>query len=180
MGKRRFFQIFRSPFWICILAFLLTLFVLSVSKAVNDSRIHKKMLEEAAAASRESDGAKNEAVLFGVPGYVGSSRVYAEYPGEGRVRICGANDTDSIQWKRIAEFTLSPGKYTFTGLEHIPPETLELQLDYKGEDGYIWFFQRDGDITFELDRERDAEMYVRVFPGASVDAIARPAVYKDE
>ena len=137
------------------------------------------MLEGAAATARTTDGAENRVVMLGDSGFVDFSPVYLKYLEGGQIRISGANSTDRHRWKKIARITLPPGTYTFTGLK-AAPKTVELQLDYSGEDGHVWLSQWNEDITFELDEERDVELHVKVYAGVTVDAIARPAIYKDE
>ena len=118
--------------------------------------------------------------MYGNSGYIGHSDFYLRYLNGGYINILGTNRSDTYQWKKISDFSLMPGTYSFTGLTGVDPETVELQLDYPEDEGYRWLFQWNSDIQFTIEERKEIELYIRAFPGATVNVNAMPAVYRDE
>ena len=118
--------------------------------------------------------------MYGNSGFVGNSRIYVHYLSDGYISISGYSRSENYQWKKISDFILKPGTYSFTGLSGVDPETVQLQLDYPEGDSFKWYFLWNEDIQFTIDETKEVELYIRVFPGVSVNTVARPAVYRDE
>lgn len=163
-----------------IVSFFITVLLLFTGRTAMREIRRNSMMAASIASSREEDGAVNHVVMYGDSGYVGHSGIYVKYLKEGNIRISGSSNSENYQWKKIADFSLSPGKYTFSGLTDAEPETVQLQLDYPEGSSYCWHFIWNSDIQFTIDEVKEVELYVRAFPGVSVDIIARPAVYRDE
>lgn len=139
------------------------------------------MLKGANASYRLSDFAQNLLIMDGDSGYVGTTKVYVKYLQDGVIQINGSNITDEYQWKRIAEFWIDSGSYTFTGLLEGKTDEIELQLDYRNNDdtSYEWFFLSTEDIHIDVNEAKRVEVFVRVGPNIEVNLLARPALYKD-
>ena len=165
---------------VLIISLVLTTLLIIAGKATVMEIRKNEMIEGSKASSRLTDGSVNEVIMLGDSGFVGSSGVFAKYLKDGYISITGLNCTENYQWKKLSDFNLSPGTYTFTGLSDVDPESVQLQLDYPESQSYKWYFLWDEDIQFTIEEAKEAELYVRVFPGASVDVVARPAVYRDE
>ena len=149
---------------------LLTIVLLYSGKYVIQEARKSAMLTASKASFRSIDGAINQVVMYGSSGYIGHSDI----------NIQGNNRSDTYQWKKIANFSLMPGTYSFTGLTGVDPETVELQLDYPEGEGYRWLFQWNSDIQFTIVERKEIELYIRAFPGATVNVNAMPAVYRDK
>ena len=86
-----------------------------------------------------------------------------------------------VQWKKIAELSLEPGDYTFTGLKNSTLDSISLRLNLQNSEGEVKnYWQYNEDIQFLIVDSCKAELYVRINPFAVVETVARPAVYRDE
>lgn len=168
---------------------ILTIFLASLIIAIaflyiiNDIHIHvihQQMVQYSRASSR-ADGAGNRVVMLGTPGYLGESSVRLSYLKDGYIRLSGDNPNESNGWKLLAEFSLEPGTYTLTGLSGQHENTVALQLHIEDSTGfYRYFYQYDEDVMFTVEREVEAVLHARVYPGiGEIDVVVRPAVYKE-
>ena len=162
-------------------SFMITLGALYVGNLAIKEHTYKRMLQYSIETTRE-DGASNRVIMNGVSGFVGRTNVGISYMNGGKIRLNGANYDEIDGWQRISEFTLEPGRYTFTGMKGQGENTIALQLDIMGESGIKYsYYQFNDDVYFLTEKPTDVALYIRVFPAiGKVDVIARPAVYKDE
>lgn len=160
---------------------IVSLSILAAGNQVIKSVIHKRMISYASASARESDGAQNLVVMDGRSGYMGSSTIQLKYLEDGYISISGINTDETGQWKQIAEFDLDPGTYTLTGLKESSKEVVALRLHLEDSSSAVTdYWQFDEDVQFTVVDRCKAILSVRVNQHAEVDAIARPAVYRDE
>lgn len=169
-----------SRYCIFIVSFLLTLSILFIGKIITSEVIRSFMEKGREASFRVTDGAQNLVLMKGASCYIRFSHVYLKYDYDGYIIVSGRNDTENYQWEKIADLDLLPGTYTFTGLSIDTDDVIDLQLDYREGDSFVWFFQTNDDIHFTIEEEKKAEIYVRVHPYAEVNVVARPAIYKDD
>lgn len=139
------------------------------------------MVQYSIASARE-DGEPNRVVMNGRPGYLGYSSVHLSYLKDGWISLAGDNIEESNGWKLLSTFTLETGTYTLTGMKGQDENTIALQLHIEDDTGfYRYIYQYDEDVSFTIERQVDAALHVRVYPGAEgIDVNARPAVYRDE
>ncbi len=155
--------------------------LLYIGDGINKHILHKKMVAYSIASARE-DGTANRVIMNGKPGYIGYSAVYLTYLEDGWIRLSGDNVEENNSWKLISSFELEPGTYTFTGMTGIGKETVALQLRIEDDTGSCHYhYQYDSDVFFDVERQADVTLRVRVYPNVEdVDILARPAVYRDE
>ncbi len=164
-----------------IASLIVSLSLLAAGNQVIKTVIHKRMVSYAIASSRESDGAENLVVMDGRSGFVGSSRIQLKYLEHGYISVNGINTEETGQWKQIAVFYLDPGKYTLTGLKESSQDVVALRLHLKDSEGAVTnYWQFDEDVQFKVAERCKAILSIRVNQYAEVDAIAQPAVYRDE
>lgn len=168
-----------------IIIFWITLIISSIVLAAGNEAIkyyyRRKMTAYAVASMRESDGAVNLVILDGRPWRIGSSSIHLKYLKDGYVKVEGTNNHKSGQWNQIAEFDLDPGTYTFTGMTNSSLEVVALRLSLKNPSGAITnYWQCDKNVVFSIEEPCEAKLHIRVYSGATVNIICRPAVYKDE
>lgn len=164
-----------------VISLIISLSLLAFGNQVYKAVIRKRMILYALSSSRESDGAENLVIMDGRSGYVGSSTIQLKFLDSGYISISGINSDETGQWKQIAEFELEPGTYTLTGLEGSSLAVVAMRLHLEDSEGVVKnYWQYDGDIQFYITNICKATLSVRVNQYAKVDAIARPAVYKDE
>ncbi len=119
-------------------------------------------------------------IMDGNSGYIGISSVYLKYLDDGYIQIRGKNETNEPRWKLLCEFGLNAGVYTITGL--FVPEDDTVQLRVAKVDGatvttLAW--QYNSDERFVLNESTIVRLHIVVYPGADIDTIARPAIYKE-
>ena len=149
--------------------------------AVAKDILHQRMAQYSIASARE-DGAPNRVVMNGKPGYLGYSSVLLSYLNDGWISLVGDNVEESNGWKLLSTFTLEPGTYTLAGMKGQDEKTIALQLHIEDEtDFYKYFYEYDEDVRFSIERQSEAALHVRVYPGVEgINVKARPAVYKDD
>ena len=174
-NKKRKFVIFS-------ISLIITLAVFYISDGIHKYVIHQRMIAYSIASSRKSDGAANRVVLNGQSGYLGYSSVYLKYLQNGWISLKGDNIAEGNGWKVLSNFALEPGLYTLTGMRDVKDKTVALQLYIVGDTGsYRYIYQNDKDISFKVERPSKAVLHVRVYPKVEkLDAIVRPAVYRDD
>ena len=137
---------------------------------------HQHMVRLAALYDRED--AKNLLVLNGESGYAGDTEVYVQSLDDGSIHISGTSDK-RISWWRLAEITLEPGTYIFTGLSGVEENTVGLELEVNGKR-----FTEDvgpvDEVEFVIEGTTELRAYVVVYDGCDCDVVARPAIYKEE
>lgn len=140
------------------------------------------MVLYSASTTRESDNAPNRVIMIGSQGYLGYSSVRLQYLEDGWISLVGDNVEESNGWKLISKFILEPGSYTLKGLEGMTANTIALQLRVEDNTGYYhYYYQYNEDVSFNIERQVDATLHVRVYPEVEgIDVKARPAVYRDE
>ena len=141
---------------------------------------HIRMTQLASLFDR-ADGTKNILVLNAEPGYVGESDVYVSYSTDGSIRISGSSET--VGYKLIGRITLDPGDYTFTGFTGVTQNTIGIYLEKFNGDGFYRFTPDLGPTEsthFTLLESERVRVYVKVYPGASGEYTARPAIYREE
>lgn len=75
---------------------------------------------------------------------------------------------------------MKKGTCTLTGLSGQQKDSVELQLGVETDtESLSYFRQYDEDVTFYIDQERQARLYLRVYPYAEIDTLARPAIYME-
>ncbi len=163
-------------------SFLITLSLLILTQFINDQRTRDKMLEGAIVSSRMTDGARNLFVLNGRSGYIGLSSVRAEFLSDGFVRVYGINRTNRIQWKKLSTVQLDPGEYSLDGLSYNQDEVIKLQLNYSGGEGErtVWHYHWDREVIFFVEEEKNADLYIMVYPNMEIDELIRPTLYYNE
>ena len=167
---------------IFLISMLATLVFLFVSSGIHRAILHKRMVKYAKASARKTDGAENCVIMDGKSGFIGASHVYVKYLEDGYMKIFGDNTDDSSEWKLVSEWTMDEGRYTLSGLSGFEEKTLELQLSVWNEerDEYDYYCQFDDEVSFEIIEKEKVRLFLRVYPEVTgIDAIARPAVYKD-
>lgn len=136
---------------------------------------HQKMVRLAAIYDRE-DGTKNLLVLNGKNGFAWNTDVYVEYLNDGSLHIKGSSDKRS--WWLIAELTLEPGVYSFSGLSGVDKDTVGLTLETNNQR-----FMPDvgpvDEVRFTLEETTKLMVYVSVYDGCNCDVIATPVIYKE-
>lgn len=108
--------------------------------------------------------------------------MHLSYLKDGWISLVGDNVEESSGWKLLTAFTLEPGTYTLTGMKGQDENTIALQLHIENDTGfYRYIYQYDDDVSFTIERAVDAALHVRVYPETEgINAMARPAVYRDE
>lgn len=166
---------------IVLLSFFLTIVMLSVGKMVYKESLRQRMIDAARLSYRIKDGAPNLIILDGISGYVSDTNIYLKYFCDGSISIKGNNTSEDSKWKIISSLKLEPGKYTLTGLHGLAENSIQLQLtmiDQQGNKSYCCQF--DNDETFEINKQIECQLYIRVFPYTAADTVARPALYRDD
>ena len=173
-------SIYRRLILITVISFIIAVLLLASGRSIIKQVRKNRMIAASYASSRIIDGVPNEVLMYGNSGFVGNSRIYVHYLSDGYISISGYSRSENYQWKKISDFILKPGTYSFTGLSGVDPETVQLQLDYPEGDSFKWYFLWNEDIQFTIDETKEVELFIRVVPGVSVNTVARPAVYRDE
>ena len=164
------------------ISFICSLIILIIGNTIWNISVHQKMISYSNRSFRDSDHAMNQIVLNGRAGYVGETNVYVKYLEDGFIHVSGDNSEDNRGWKLISELQLLPGTYTLTGLKGVPMNTVAIQLYYIDDTGFSRFvYQWEEDVVFRVDKISRADVHIYVNPSSGyVDAVARPALYKDE
>lgn len=158
---------------------VLTTVIVSFGFAYQGLKWQKR--ERLAALHNREDGAANLLVLNGEDGYVGESKVYVSYRDDGGIDVSGSSD--SIGYLLIGKPTLESGSYTLTGFSGVEPDTLGIYLEKNVDEKYIRFTPDLGPVdtvSFILDKTEKVRAYIKTYPGAEVDFIAYPVIYKEE
>jgi hypothetical protein len=164
-----------------VTSLIVSLSMLAIGNQIYKAVIKQRMISCVLASARESDGAENLVIMDGRSGNVGSSSIQLKYLDSGYISIIGKNIDDTGQWKQIAEFVLEPGTYTLTGLEGSSQTIVAIRLHLEDSEGAVAnYWQYDEDIQFSITNTSKATLSIRVNQHAEVNAVARPAVYKDE
>lgn len=139
------------------------------------------MLQYSIDTTRE-DGASNYVIMNGVTGFIGRTNVKLSYMRNGCIILRGSNNYDIDGWQRISEFSLEPGKYTFSGIKEQSKNSVALQLVLEETTGAkCSYYQYDDDVALQIKNTVQASLYIRVYPSVGkVNMILQPAVYKDE
>jgi len=164
-----------------VTSLIVSLSILAIGNQIYKAVIKQRMISYALASARESDGAENLVIMDGRSGNVGSSTIQLKYLDDGYISIKGENLDDTGQWKQISEIELDPGRYTLTGLKNSSQTIVAIRLHLEDSEGTVAnYWQYDEDIQFSIINTCKAMLSIRVNQYAEVDAIARPAVYKDD
>lgn len=137
--------------------------------------------ERLAALHNREDGAANLLVLNGEDGYVGESEVYVSYRDDGGIDVSGSSE--SVGYLLIGDPTLEPGKYILTGFSGAESDTIGIYLEKKDDGKYVRFTSNLGPIdtvSFTMEKTERIRVYIKTYPGAEVDFIAYPVIYKEE
>lgn len=145
--------------------------------------IYSRMKQFAALSDRE-DGTVNLLVLNGEEGFVGNTEVYILYNDDGTITIDG--EAKSRGWKLLGKISLSPGQYSFTGLQGTDNDDIVLEIEYL--DRIMQKYQRltpdirSGETeNFEIQSDTRIRVSMEVFPGTKTNAIkARPVIYRED
>ena len=163
------------------LASLLILTLIIVSLGFVYKGVKWQTRERLAAMNDREDGTTNLLVLNGKEGYVGESEVYVSYRKDGGINISGLSD--KVGYLLIGNPSLEPGSYTLTGFSGADPNTVGIYLEKKKEGNYLRFTPDLGpvdSVSFKLAETAKIKAYIKIYPGAEVNFIAYPVIYREE
>ena len=140
-------------------------------------------MKELARLNNRSDGAENLLILSSEPKYLGETDFDIYYNSDGSLSIEGSSENRA--WIDIGRVTLSPGNYSFCGLSGVEENTVYLELHYYDYDlnRFVELTKRVGVLEidyFMLERNTDIRAVIGIYPDASGEYIARPAIFRED